>query len=810
MKADGDGGILPAGLAEALAAERSAEGLIAKLSSFKGQLGCAKVSLALFNGAGARLLSSGEDGKVTESELPPDGSSFAAVARTGKPYVENRIGRYSDFFDERQLAEEGYRHYACVPVHIAGKVAGALAFANREEAFGAQRLEQAGLLSTLVSLALGTASANEKASSSEAISSALFESAAEFILLADADSGRVIAANSGAEIATGYGREELARLSLEHIFEKDGLSLSSGAGGATLRLRRKNGDSRLLQARHAAFEKEGKRLIVITGADITERFATEGNYRDVVESISDIVFSLNADGEIASINDEVENVLGRKKDSLTGAPFGSIVYEQDYKRLSAALQEIRSGNRTIRALELRLLTSRGEPRWFEMNGRGYYTSSGSLLKITGVLRDVDERRRAVESQQLVANVITNSSDAVIATDTMGLIRFWNRGAESVFGYRAEEITGRDVRDLYPGERRGDLDALIRKLNETGSISDHATVRLRKGGEQVFVRISASSIKDEEGRVVGYMEMMKDMTEQRKAEESERARKRFEEKARYLQELSEMKSVFVSNVSHELRTPLTNIHGYSSLLLDGTAGRLAEEQKEFVGIIHSETERLTYLINDLLDLSRMERGKFKLSPRLFDLRDLAEKCSCTAMADAKGLAVQWNFEPGLPQIYGDPARLSQVLINLVSNAVKFTEKGGVSVNVARRGRNFAQVDVVDTGHGISEEDQRNLFKRFYQIPKPDGQKREGTGLGLAISKEIVKLHGGKIWVESKLGEGSKFSFTIRTTPKRQRGMPETQPQSAQTQPSPAQAEQSTLLPDGTKEETQPGQEGRVLK
>ncbi len=806
----------PAELAEAISNERSAEGLLAKLATFKEQLGCGTVSLALFNGSAARLFSPGEGGKVLESEGALSGSSLSAVAASGEAYVENRIGKYSDFFDERQLAEQGYRHYMCVPIRFNGKVAGAISFASREESFGQQRLQQARLISTLAALALNSASATEKAASSEAVSRALFENAAEVILLADADSGRLIAANSGAEIATGYGQDELLRLSLSNLFgEKEAGQISSGGGEAAFRLKRKNGEERLLQAKHAAVEDNGRWLLVVTGADVTEKVASESNYRDVVESISDIVFSLNGYGEIAAINDEVENVLGRRRDSLTGAPFGSIVYDQDYKRLSSVLQDIRAGSRTIRGLELRLLTSTGEPRWFEMNGRGYYDAAGELLKITGVLRDVDERKESFESDQLSANLFANSSDAFIAIDTMGLVKVWNRSAESMLGFKRDEVRGRDVRIIYPDDRRGELDALVKKLNDSGSVLDFPTARMRKDGQQVFVRISAFAIKDEEGRVIGYAEMLKDMTEQHNAEEAERARKKLEERNRYLQELNEMKSVFVSNVSHELRTPLTNIHGYSSLLLDGTAGRLADEQKEFVEIIHSETDRLTRLINDLLDLSRMERGKFRLSPRLFDLRDLAEKCSCQAMADAKGLPVQWNFEPGLPQIYGDPARISQVLINLISNAVKFTDRGGITVTVARKGRNFVQVDVADTGHGISEEDQRSLFKRFYQVPRPDGQKREGTGLGLAITKEIVKLHGGKIWVESKLGEGSRFSFTIRTVPKRQRGaaeeqaQPAAQPDGAQDGAQPTGARQQPVAqgessPAGTQQ--QPGAQG----
>jgi len=194
----------------------------------------------------------------------------------------------------------------------------------------------------------------------------------------------------------------------------------------------------------------------------------------------------------------------------------------------------------------------------------------------------------------------------------------------------------------------------------------------------------------------------------------------------------------------------------------------EEQKKYVTIIHSETERLTKLINDLLDKSRMERGKFKVSPVLFDLRDLQDKCSCAATAERKGLYVKWEFTDGVQQVYGDPVRIGQVILNLVSNAVKFTDQGGVTVRVSRKSKTIAQVDVIDTGPGISEEDQKRLFKPFSQITPQDGQKRGGSGLGLTISKGILQMHGGKIGVQSKPGSGSDFWFTIRTQPPRKGG------------------------------------------
>ena len=751
--------------------------LLAALEPLQKHGGCGFVSLVVADGGRAKSYEAGAEGDGSEMALT--GSSVGRVIAGGKPYVENAITKYSSFYEERRLAGDGYGAYACLPLPSESGPLGALCLAKKGDGFRQGELAQFSLISEITALALSRISLWQMAAEAQAISDALLAKAADVVFIIDADAGKVMGANRGAEVASGYSREELAGVPLKALFEdfdpaqpRDGM----------LTLRRKNGGSRFLELRCGRADAGGRRAVVLSGSDVTESMVEAGNYRDIVESIPDIMFALDADGIITSVNDEVTNALGRDKPSLIGAPLGSIVSEADYKALGNAIQDLRLGSKTVHGLALRLLTKDGEARWFELSGRARYDPKGRLVKITGVLRDVHETRRAAENQQLIADMMTNVTIAVLVTDKMGLVQFMNKGAEALFGYSGSELKERDVRELYPEERKAELDMLIRTLNERGKAADFETVRIKKGGEEIPVRISPSVIM-EEGKVSGYLEIIKDLREQKELQEASKKRQELEERARTLKEISEARSVFVSSVSHELRTPLTNIHGYSALLSDGMAGKLNDEQMEYVKVIHSETDRLTKLINDLLDLSRMERGKFRLNPTLFDLRDLVEKCSCAAMAEKKGLYVRWEIPPDLPDIYGDSGRIARVLINLISNAIKFTEKGGVAITVTQKSRSFIQVDVADTGPGISEEDQRKLFKPFSQIPRADGEKKEGTGLGLAISKEIVRLHNGKIWVESVPGEGAKFSFTLRTTPKKQRVKkeedgPGTQPAEAQ--------------------------------
>ena len=764
MKSEGKAGdILPAvgEIAAGASRAKTVRELLSALEPLRKDAGCGFVSLVVANGG---TIKSYEAGKEGEAEAALAGSVATSVISGGKPYVENSITKYSGFYDERRLAGDGYGAYACLPLPSDSGTAGALCLARKGDGFGQAELARLSIVSGIVALALSRISVWQMAADSQAISDALLSKGAEVVFIIDAGAGRVIGANKGAEIASGYSREELLAIPLKALFED--LSLSEPRDGV-ITLRRKNGGSRFVDAKCGTADSWGKRSVVVSGSDITEKSAEEGNYRDIVESIPDIVFSLDENGIITSVNDEAKAVLRRDKASLIGAPLGSVVNEADYKALGNAIQDLRLGSKTVYGLAIRLLTKEGEPRWFEMSCRARYDPKGHLTRITGVLRDVHETRRAAENQQMMSNLMTSPHIAVLITDKMGLVQFLNRGAEELFGYNVAEIAGRDVRELYPEEKRGELDALIRVLNEKGKTGDFDTVRVRKGGETVPVHISSASTIMEEGKVVGYLEIIKDLREQKELGRATKKAREYEEKATAFKELAEAKSVFVSSVSHELRTPLTNIHGYSALLSEGVAGKLNEEQMDYVKVIHSETDRLTKLINDLLDLSRMERGKFRLNPSFFDLRDIMEKCSCSAMAERKGLYVNWVIPPEMPDIYGDPGRIAQVLINLISNAIKFTEGGGVTITVTQKSRNFVQIDVADTGPGISEEDQRRLFKPFSQIPRADGQKKEGTGLGLAISKEIVRLHNGKIWVESKPGEGAKFSFILRTTPKKLR-------------------------------------------
>ena len=237
----------------------------------------------------------------------------------------------------------------------------------------------------------------------------------------------------------------------------------------------------------------------------------------------------------------------------------------------------------------------------------------------------------------------------------------------------------------------------------------------------------------------------------------------------LRELDKLKSTFLANMSHELRTPMNAIIGYTDLLIDGVDGTINEDQEKSLKKVAVNARHLLQLINDVLDISKIEAGKMKISPKELDLKWVVESVLPTfePQLKLKGLTLAVDIPEGLPLVYGDEDRIKEILINLLSNAVKFTQKGGITVSarISERGVRpgepplFAEVCVEDTGIGIKEEDVGKIFDKFVQVDLTTIRQYEGTGLGLSIARGLVSLHKGVIWVTSKYGEGSKFCFTL---------------------------------------------------
>ena len=400
---------------------------------------------------------------------------------------------------------------------------------------------------------------------------------------------------------------------------------------------------------------------------------------------------------------------------------------------------------------------------------------GTPLWVQGFLVDITESKLAEETRARLAAIVESSTDAITSASLDLCFTSWNAGAERMFGCSAEQMLGRPITELLPEARRNEGLELLGRVIAEDRVAQLETVRERDDGELLQVAFTYSPIRDTSGRVVGVSAIGQDVTERVRSEADRERLLAAEKEARALaeaaqrdlaaqnerlRELDRLKDEFIALVSHELRTPLTSIRGYTELLLDGEAGELTDDQRQFLGVVERNSQRLLHLVGDLLFLAQVEAGKLVLDVDALDLGAVASESVETArpQAEAKGITLTLATGP-VPLIAGDRARIAQLLDNLVSNAVKFTPTNGrVDVRV-RTVKNQAVLEVRDSGMGIPVGEQEFLFDRFFRTSTATEQAIQGTGLGLAISKAIVEAHSGRITVASEEGSGTTFRVAL---------------------------------------------------
>ncbi len=380
-----------------------------------------------------------------------------------------------------------------------------------------------------------------------------------------------------------------------------------------------------------------------------------------------------------------------------------------------------------------------------------------------LVNDVTERKRtedALRVSELRYRSLTQSAnDAIITTDSSGAIIFWNTAAQVIFGYGEADILGASLTELMPTRYREPHMRGVARVNAGGeSPVIGQTVELhglRRDGSEFPLELSLGTWQSHDG--VFYSAIVRDITERKQAEADLHAAKETADTA------NRAKSQFLANMSHEIRTPMNGVIGMTGLLLDTP---LTAEQREYAETIRTSGDALLTIINDILDFSKIESGNLDLEEQPFDLRVCVEDALdlLASRAAEKGLDLAYLIDDGVPStLVGDVTRLRQVLVNLVGNAIKFTETGEVVVSVAAGAaantRHEVRFAVRDTGIGIPPDRMDRLFKSFSQVDASTTRTHGGTGLGLAISKRLSEMMGGVMWVESAPGEGSTFSFTI---------------------------------------------------
>lgn len=369
--------------------------------------------------------------------------------------------------------------------------------------------------------------------------------------------------------------------------------------------------------------------------------------------------------------------------------------------------------------------------------------------------EIAERKRMEEDIRKFKTISDRAGYGAAIASVEGEITYVNESYARMHQYTPDELIGKHYSILYTEESLQYIAKFRSQLLKKKTFFTEELWRRRKDGMVFPTLTTAGVVKDDAGKPLYISATAIDITERKRAEQELRG------KSEQLEEASQAKSEFLAHMSHELRTPLNVIIGFSELMLDEVPGKLAEEQRQCLNDILSSGRRLLNLINDILDLSKIESGKMELKLRNITLSAVMESLrrEMMPMISARKQSLEVDVAKGLPLVYADKSRIRQVLINLLGNSIKFTPDGGRLKVKADWENGWCRVSVTDNGIGIRKEDQERIFESFCQLDNPLAREEGGTGLGLTIARQIVQNHGGRIWVESEYGKGSCFSFTL---------------------------------------------------
>jgi len=496
--------------------------------------------------------------------------------------------------------------------------------------------------------------------------------------------------------------------------------------------------------------------------DITERRRTkaalaksEQQLSDFFENATIAIHWVGPDGTIIRANRCELEMMGYELNEYVGRNIAESHVDQ--RVVADILTRLAAGD-ALERIPAQVRRKDGAIRDVLIDSSAYF-EDGRFIHARFFSQDVTEQKIAEKTLIRLASIVESTDDAVVGADLDGTITSWNRGAERLYGYRADEVIGKSVSLLLPDDRQDEEPAIMEKLRRGETTEHYETVRRAKNGRNIHVSLTVSAIRDAAGQIVGASKIARDITERKRAEEERERLLVSEQAARADAEVANRaKDEFLATLSHELRTPLNAIMGWATMLRGDKLD--ADTQKRAIEIIDRNARVQAQMIEGVLDVSRIVSGKFQLELRPVQLSAVIQAAveSIRPAADSKRLQVLLAFDSSVGPVCGDFNRLQQVVWNLVSNAVKFTPSGGeISVQLRKR-VSCAEIVVRDTGEGIEPQFLPHVFERFRQADGSTTRRHGGLGLGLAIVRHLVELHGGVARVESA-GRGTGATFRV---------------------------------------------------
>lgn len=604
----------------------------------------------------------------------------------------------------------------------------------------------------------------------------LYENHPDAIYIMDAQ-GVYVDVNKSTERITGYSKEEFLNLSIESLFCDGNLSfrsmhmdraLSGLSQNFEIQFKHKNGEIRDARVTYVPI-KIAEDIVGVYGIaqDITEQRVarnkleeSEQRYKSLFQYNPSSVYSMDMEGNYLSVNKQLELLTGyTEQELLTGSFHGKLKPEE----LENTLKHFELAKQGIpQYYESTVLRKDGEERRVHVTNVPIIVNE-QIVGVYGIALDITDERLYLEQIKKLSNrhslILNSVSEGIFGLDREGRVIFINPACGEMLGYTLDELSGLGSHEIIHHTRADGSNHEISDCPIQRTISDgnsrmvNEDIFWRKDGSSFLVSYHINPIYDQ-GEIQGAVVVFNDVTTEREIIRAKESAER----------MALAKSQFLNMMSHEIRTPMNGMIGMADLLLDS---ELTEDQRSYAEILRNSSESLLAILNDILDFSKMEAGKMELNPVCFNISDMIHEVLelFTSQATEKGLVFTAVIEDGVPeQITADPMRLRQVLVNLIGNALKFTEQGEVCLRISpviskRMELVSLEFSVTDTGIGIPADKLGELFLSFSQLHPVINRRYGGTGLGLAICKQLVELMGSSIFVESVEGAGSVFKFLL---------------------------------------------------